>query len=150
MKKLLLAAGLSVVLVAMLVLLVGQSPSVTAAPAAQSEASSTYVILHSDTITNGNGSAVAPIGAFDTYAELTVQAEGIVSGTLNWEGTIDGSTWYAILGTNITSGSAAATAAADGIYRMDVTGLTSVRARVSGIVTNTTDAIDVAGFLTAP
>ena len=124
--------------------------SAEAATPAQSEASSTYVILHSDTITNGNGSTVAPIGAFDTYAELTVQAEGIVSGTLNWEGTIDGSTWYAILGTSLTSGNAAATAAADGLYRMDVTGLASVRARVTDIVTNTTDTIDVAGFLTAP
>ena len=148
MRRLIGSMGAAGILLALLLLvLVGGSPP---ALAQQEPAASTYVILQSDAITNGNGTTVAPVGVFDSYSELTVQAEGIVSGTLNWEASIDGSTWYAILGTNITSGSAATTAAADGIYRMDVTGLAAVRARVSGIVTNTTDTIDIAGFLTAP
>lgn len=151
MKRMIGGVGAAVSLLALLLVLVGLAPPVQAAPVHQADtASATYVILHSDTITNGNGTTVAPVGVFDSYSELTVQATGMVSGTLNFEGTIDGSNWKALLGTNVTSGSAAATTTAAGIYRLDVTGLASVRVRASGITTNTTDTIDVAGFLTAP
>lgn len=151
MKRLMVGSGAAGFLLALLLVLVGVGQPVAAAPASQADtAAATYVILHSDTITNGNGTTVAPVGVFDSYSELTVQATGLVSGTLNFEGSIDGSTWVALLATNLTSGSAAATTTAAGIYRLDVTGLTSVRVRASGITTNTTDTIDVAGFLTAP
>lgn len=115
-----------------------------------SQAASAYVILQSDAVTNTNGVAAAPITVADTFAELTVQAEGIVSATVNWEATIDGATWYGVPATRLTTGASATTATADGLYRLDVTGLGAVRARVSGLITNTTDAIDIAGYLTAP
>lgn len=151
MKRMFGSMGAAALLAALLVIVLGVAPPVVAAPPAQApEAASTYVILHSDAITNGNGVAITPITVADTYHELTVQATGLVSGTLNWEGSINGSTWVALLATNVSAGTAATTASAAGIYRLDVTGLAEVRARVSGIVTNTTDTIDVAGFLTAP
>lgn len=147
--KIAVTVGAVLILLVLAALLLGQ-PSGVVASSTSSEAASTYVILHSDTITNGNGVAVAPIAAFDAYAELTVQATGMVSATLNWEGTTNGANWVSLLATNVSSGASAATATAAGVYRMDVTGLASVRARVSGVVTSTTDTIDVVGFLTAP
>lgn len=149
MVKTITAIAMPVLLLAALITLLGKTPAVQAGPL-QSEGSSTYVVLQTAAITNGNGTTVAPVGVPDTYAELTVQATGMVSGTINWEATVDGTNWVGLPATPVTSGSAAVTATAAGIYRMDVTGLRSVRARVSGIITTTTDTINIAGYLTAP
>ena len=151
MKRMIGGMGAAVSLLALLLALVGLAPPAQAAPTRQADtASATYVIMHSGTITNGNGTAVTPVEVFDSYSELTVQATGMVSGTLTFEGSINGANWVSLLATNVTSGAAAATTTAAGIYRLDVTGLASVRVRASGITTSTTDVINVAGFLTAP
>jgi hypothetical protein len=137
--------------VLLLVLLWGGMALLPASPAdAQSVPGYAYVVLQSTAITNGNGTLAAINNTPYQYAELTVQATGLVSGTINWEATIDGTNFVALPATNIASGSAAITTTAAGVFRMDTTGLRSVRARVSDVVTNTTDTISVAGFLTAP
>lgn len=137
---------LGVALVAVLLAALSMLPAVPTA--AQSGNEIVYVVLHSGTITNGNGTAVSPINVPAAYDQLTVQVSGVVSGTVNWEATINGSTWVAVPATNVNTGNAATTATAASLYRFTVTGFGSVRARVSGIITNTTDSIDVAGWLT--
>lgn len=139
----LLFAGLVLLLVVMLA-------GVGSAQAQPAPSGSSYVILQADAITNTNGTAVAPVAIEYAHDELTVQVSGVVSGTVNWEATVDGSNWKTLLATNVSSGAAAVTTTAAGIFRMDVAGLRQVRARVSGIITNTTDTIDVAGYLTGP
>lgn len=107
-----------------------------------------YVVLHTATITNTTGTAVQPNVLEDSFSTLTVQAVGMVNGTLNFEGTINGNNYVALVGQNVSTGATATTATAAGVYRLNVTGLSAVRVRVSGITTTTTDAITVVGWLT--
>ncbi len=122
--------------------------ALTSLGASAQQAGGQYVVLHATTITNTAGTAVAPNALEDSFAALTVQAGGMVSGTLNFEGSINGSTFVALVGQNVSTGATATTATAAGVYRLDVRGLSSVRVRVSGITTTTTDAITVVGRLT--
>jgi hypothetical protein len=64
---------------------------------------------------------------------VTIQVEGISGDTITFEGTIDNDTWYALRFTPLTTGTAATTATADGIYQstLPVLGLLKVRARIS-------------------
>lgn len=140
------------VAVALLLLgaLLGSLALLPGAPAVTAQGNDyAYVVLQSAAITNGNGTAVLPINSPNSYGELTVQVTGRVSGTVNWETTINGSTWITLPATNVATGVSAVTAV-NGVYRMDVTGLTQVRARVSGVTITTTDSINVVGHLTKP
>lgn len=73
-------------------------------------------------------------GALST---LVAQVTGTFTATITWEGTTGVSAtqtnnvWVALPAENITSGAVATTATATGIYRMVVTGLSQVRARVT-------------------
>jgi hypothetical protein len=122
--------------------------ALTSLGASAQQAGGQYVVMHTTTITNTAGTAVAPNALGDSFAALTVQAAGMVSGTLHFEGTINGSTFVALVGQNVSTGATATTTTAAGIYRLNVVGLSSVRVRVSGITTTTTDAITVVGRLT--
>lgn len=62
---------------------------------------------------------------------LTVQITGLNGDTITFEATIDGTNWVAVQATNLTTGSIATTATANGLYRLTVLGLNQVRARVS-------------------
>jgi hypothetical protein len=109
---------------------------------------SQYVVLHTAAITNSNGTTITANVLEDAFSALTVQAKGMVSGTLNFEGTINGADYVALVGQNVSTAATGTTTTAAGIYRVDVTGLSEVRVRVSGITTTTTDAITVVGWLT--
>lgn len=139
------ALVLTALLLGLLLNLRGQS---MAASAQVREGGSQYVVMQTAAITNTAGTEVAPNVLEDAFSALTVQALGMVSGTLNFEGTINGSNYVALVGENISTGATATTATAAGVYRLDVTGLSSVRVRVSGITTTTTDTITVVGWLT--
>lgn len=108
---------------------------------------SLYKILQDGATATGNGEAVevaAP--SRGTPVVLALQVEGISGDTITFEGTIDGTTWYAILFTDLTTGTEATTATADGIYRAVVLGLAWVRARVS---TYSAGTIDVTGYISS-
>lgn len=77
---------------------------------------------------------------------LTLQVTGINGDVITWEANIDGTTWAGILVKPLATGTDALTANANGLYRVDVTGLVQFRARVS---TNGTGTIYVTGMLTA-
>ncbi len=80
----------------------------------------------------GNGTAVTITDGEDGgYSVLAIQVEGIDGDTITFEGTVDDSTWYGIVFTNLNDNAEATTATADGLYRADVSGLTKVRARIS-------------------
>jgi hypothetical protein len=140
-----LAAG-----VLLVVLLVGMAGMDAAPSFAQSGRDAAYVVMHSATITNGNGTAVTPNTMDAAFSALTVQAVGPVSGTLNFEGTINGATFVALIAENVSTAATGTTTTAAGVFRLDVTGLSSVRVRVSGITTTTTDSITVVGWLSSP
>lgn len=106
-----------------------------------------YQTMQSAAVATGNGTAIETTGV-DTggCTTLAMQITGITTATVTFEATIDGTNWVAVLATNITSGSAATTATANGIYRMDCSALVSVRARISAW---TSGAVTVTGVATA-
>ncbi len=108
---------------------------------------------YADGVTTGatataNGNVMYPTQRSDgAYTHHRVQIEGISGDTITFEGTIDGSTWYGMLYTNMATGTAAATATADGIYYASapVLGLMQVRARL----TRSAGTVIITGVLTA-
>lgn len=66
-----------------------------------------------------------------------VQVTNTFSATLQFEMTIDGTNWVAVQATSVTTGAVATTATATGIYRFDVVGALSVRARASAFTSGT-------------
>lgn len=91
--------------------------------------------FQSAAVADGNGTAMDTGGLPGVY----VQVEGITSATVNFEGTIDGSTWYAILALNMTSGAVAATTTADGLFWIPG-GVEQLRCRISSYATGTITA----------
>ena len=95
----------------------------------------------------GNGTAVEMTsGEMGSYVWITMQVEGISGDTVTFEATVDDSTWYGILAENLTSGTAATTATADGLYRVNGASVSQVRARIS---TYSAGTIDVTGYAVA-
>lgn len=85
------------------------------------------------------GAELVIIDVIGAFAYVAIQLTGISGDTVTWEGTVDGTTWVAIRLTNLTSGTAASTATANGIYAGDVRGLLKLRANVTvysaGVIT---------------
>jgi hypothetical protein len=85
------------------------------------------------------GSVTMPVDSLT--GSVAWQLTGTFSGTVSFEGTVDGVTWEAIAVVPIgTAGVRVLTATTTGIWRAHVAGLTSARARVS-IYTSGTVAI---------
>ena len=106
-----------------------------------------YQYMQNAAVATGNGTAIETTGAANgACSTLAMQVTGITSATITFEATIDGTNWVAVLATNITSGTAATTATANGVYRLDCSGLASVRARISAWTSGT---ITVTGVATA-
>jgi hypothetical protein len=104
-------------------------------------------VLQSAAVAQGNGT---PLECTDSSGGaskiLTLQVQGMSSGTITWEATIDGTNWKGLLVTPLATGTAALTATADGLYSVDVTGLSKFRARISAWASGATT---VTGVLTA-
>lgn len=106
-----------------------------------------YQYMQNAAVATGNGTAIETTSAATGgCSTLAMQVTGITTATITFEATIDGTNWVAVLATNVTSGSAATTAAANGIYRLDCSGLAAVRARISAW---TSGAISVVGVAVA-
>jgi hypothetical protein len=60
-----------------------------------------------------------------------LQLTGISGETITWEATIDGTNWVAIRVEPLATGTYATTATANGLYRVEVSGLLQFRARIS-------------------
>lgn len=81
----------------------------------------------------GNGTALDCAG----LEYIVFQIAGITTATVTWEVSIDGSNWVAVMATNQTSGAAATTATADGLYGMNCAGYAQLRARISAFTSGT-------------
>lgn len=106
----------------------------------------TAVMQNAATAADNGTSIECTGGTRGAMTVLTMQIAGISGDTITFEATIDGSNWVAVQATNLNSGSAATTATANGLYRLTVLGLLSVRARIS---TYSAGTITVNGILTA-
>ena len=84
-------------------------------------------IFHTAETGTGNGTAMDVGG----LAAVGVQIEGVVAETITFEGTIDGSTWYAVQVVNLNSGAVGTTATADGLYLAPMAGIDQFRCRIS-------------------
>lgn len=102
----------------------------------QSAAVATGAGTAMDVLTSGDGS-------MSTWA---AQVKGITTATITWQCTIDGTNWVNMQMTNVTSGTAAATATADGIFRGTVIGVKQVRANITAYTSGT---INITGVVTA-
>lgn len=103
-------------------------------------------IMQSAAVATGDGTALAVQDGNGIFKVAAIQITGITTATVTFEITIDGTNWVAIKFTNVTSGTAATTATADGIYVADVTGMRQLRARISAWTSGT---ITVTGVLSA-
>lgn len=103
------------------------------------------VVMQSAAVATGNGTAISIAASPGGFTILSIQIVGITTATFTFEGTIDGTNWVAISFTNATSGTAATTATADGIYynSTSVRGILSVRARISAWTSGTITATGV-------
>ncbi len=106
-----------------------------------------YQALQLAAVATGNGETIDCTEAGGgAHKYLALQVQGITTATITWEATIDGTNWKGLLVTPLATGTAALTATADGLFRVDVTGLVQFRARVSTYGAGT---ITVTGVLTA-
>lgn len=101
--------------------------------------------LQSGATATGNGTALNCGG----LAAVGVQVEGITTGTVTFEGTIDGSTWYAVRVYKPADGSVATTATADGLFVAPVAGMDQFRARISAYTAGTI-TVTAKGTVAAP
>jgi len=85
--------------------------------------------LQAAAVANGNGTVADVAG----LTWLGIQIVGITTATINFETSLDGSTWVALPVTSlIVAGTVVTSATADGAFRVNVGGLSLVRARISG------------------
>ena len=96
----------------------------------------TKKVLQSAAVATGNGNAVSVGG----MSKIAIQVVGITVATVTFEATIDGTNWVSLSGLNVASAAAISTLAADGIFSATVSGLTSVRARISAWTSGTITA----------
>lgn len=98
------------------------------------------VTMQSAAVATGNGTDLLTAN----YGGANIFISGTFSGTVTFEASHDGTNWYAIAGTNRTSGTAATTATVPGLYRIEAQGINRVRARVSAWTSGDITAVGIA------
>lgn len=84
---------------------------------------------------NADGAVISVVGAPGSMSTLVLQVVCAgFTGTVNFEASLDGVTWFALSGINLTTAAAATTVTASALFRFDVRGIAQVRARTSGVV----------------
>jgi hypothetical protein len=72
-----------------------------------------------------------------TYGVAGVQVTGTWTGTLTFEGTVDGTNYVAMAATPGVGGSTVSTTTANGLWRCNIAGLQAVQVRGSAAMTGT-------------
>jgi hypothetical protein len=93
--------------------------------------------FHSDAILTATGNTLSVEG----LAVVGVQVEGIVTATAGCEGSIDGSTYYGLYWTSLTTGLTSTTTITDGLFVVAVSGVSLLRCPVTVYVSGTIDVI---------
>lgn len=88
---------------------------------------SNRITLHSAAVATGNGTIVDCAN----YDVIGIQVSGISGDTITWEASIDGTNWVGLLVAPVTTGTAALTTTANGVFAVDCSGLALLRARIS-------------------
>jgi hypothetical protein len=71
--------------------------------------------------------------------------EGTFVGTVTFEGSLNGVTYFPVAATNVSTGALASTTTAPGLYRAEVVGGMTFRARMSAYTSGTAD-VKLVGF----
>lgn len=98
-----------------------------------------YHIFQDSAVADGNGTAMDVGG----LAGVGVQIEGITTATINFEGTLDESTWYSVQAVNQANGVVVTSVSSDGLFNVPIAGFQQLRCRISGYSAGT---IVVTGF----
>ena len=96
-----------------------------------------------DSGTACSAAGTCAVFAFGSAPSLTVQITGTYSGTLTFEATVDGQSWYGISATKLSDGTTVATTTGTGLFAFTNTGLAAIRAR--GTTINSGAAACMAG-----
>lgn len=106
-----------------------------------------YVPMQSAAVATGDGTSLGCSDSSLGYFNFaTFQVTGITTATITWEANIDGTNWVAVLVKNLNTGVEATTTTANGLFRVQCTGLLNVRARISSYTSGT---IYVTGIATS-
>ena len=123
------------------------SPSASASPSAsQSQSpSASQSVSPSGSASPSASVSKSPSGSASPSASPSAAPSG-AQGVVNFEATVDGTTWYELPCTPAIGGTAVVNASAAGLWLVSVAGLSLVRCRLSEVVTG---AITVVGLGTA-
>lgn len=92
----------------------------------------------SGSITANDASVTLPY-RYTANGAVAAQVTGTFSGTLQFEVTVDGTNFVAARATNVTSGTAATTTTAGGVFTIDATGVLVARVRSTAWSSGTAD-----------
>lgn len=95
------------------------------------------VTMQNAAVATGNGTNLTVTG----YGVAVIQVTGTFVGTVTFEGTTDGTNWVSISATQIGAGTILSTATTTGIFRLAVSGITTIRARISAYTSGSITAI---------
>lgn len=98
------------------------------------------------TSTPGAGNTVTLTGAH-AYDAAAAQITGTWTGTVTFEGSVDGANFVAMAATPLIGGATASTATANGAWRCNLAGLVAMRLRGSATITGTAVVTIVAAAL---
>ena len=91
-----------------------------------------FVKMQSAVSATADGTSLACFDvSFGYFNFATMQVTGITTATITFEANIDGTNWVAILVKNLNTGVEATTTTANGLFRVQCTGLMNIRARIS-------------------
>ena len=105
-----------------------------------------YVNMQSAAVATGEGTSLgcADVAGMGFFNFATFQVTGITTVTITWEATLDNTNWVAILVKNLNTGAEATTTTANGLFRVQCTGLLNIRARISSWSTGATTVTGIA------
>lgn len=70
-------------------------------------------------------------------ASIAAQIAGTWTGTISFEGTVDGSNWVALSLNNLATGASASSSTSNGVFNGSIAGFLAVRLRASAAITQT-------------
>jgi hypothetical protein len=91
----------------------------------------------SGTLTANGGTVSLGDGSQSLASQIAVQLTGTFTATVQFEGTVDGTNYVAMLASPVGSTTGATTAAAAGLWRLDTSGLTGARLNCTAYTSGT-------------
>ncbi len=104
-----------------------------------------FVPMQSAAVAPADGTSLACFDVILGYFNFaTFQVTGITTVTITWEANIDGTNWVAVMVKNLNTGVEATTTTANGLFRVQCTGLMNIRARISSWSSGATTVTGIA------